>query len=90
MIAYITGAYVRHYGDNGQTTAYVEWVDGRGQRGRTEGPATLSTHQPIGTHMTALFERAKREGVEPYFDMWGDIYTMKDKLREEVAATGDC
>lgn len=33
----VTKAYVRHYSDNGQTTAYVEWQDERGTKGRTEG-----------------------------------------------------
>lgn len=56
----ITAAYVRHYRDNGQTTAYVEWADGS----RTEG--CLS-----GMHMQALFERARREGLTIGRQVWG-------------------
>ena len=55
-IAKITKAYVHHYRDNGQTVAYVEWMDLRGKAGRTEG-------DPHNPHMTALFRRAQREGV---------------------------
>ncbi len=47
----ITRAYVRHYNDNGETIAYVEWSD----RSRTEGNLKSA-------HMTALLRRAKREG----------------------------
>ena len=46
----IKDAYIRHYGDNGQTTGYVEWSDGS----RTEG-------NPRGLHMEALFARFRRE-----------------------------
>jgi len=69
----ITRAYVRHYSDNGQTSAYVDWSDGS----RTE--ASLSRldvgphHGPrftFGTHMHALFARAKREGVTPTRERW--------------------
>ncbi len=37
MIAKITRAYIRHYTDNNQKTAYVEWIDRRGRAGRIEG-----------------------------------------------------
>ena len=57
MIKQITKAYIRTYSDSGQTTAYVEWIDGRGKSGRTEG-------RPDGLHMTELFKRAVREGVK--------------------------
>lgn len=60
----IIDACVRHYRDNGQTTAYVKWDDNT----RTEGPARK--WQPTGTHMQQLFERAKREGVEPRKEEW--------------------
>jgi hypothetical protein len=36
-IAKITKAYIRHYRDNDQVTAYVEWIDRRGKTGCTEG-----------------------------------------------------
>lgn len=63
MIAQITHAYIRHYGDSGQTTAYVEWVDDKGRLGRTEGRVG-------GTHMRDLFNRAKREGVQIERQRW--------------------
>jgi hypothetical protein len=48
----IKRAYVRHYSDNGQVTAYIEWADGS----RTEG-------EPENGHMLALMARAQREGL---------------------------
>jgi hypothetical protein len=59
----ITKAYVRHYRDNGQTVAYVEWIDTRGKAGRTEGT-------PDNPHMRALFVRAAREGITPTNEVW--------------------
>ena len=56
MITKITRAYTRHYSDNGQTFAYVEWTDNKGRSGRTEGKRN-------GLHMAALLQRAQREGV---------------------------
>lgn len=63
MIARITRAYVRHYRDNAQTTAYVEWIDQNGATGRTEGI-------PGGAHMAALLARAGREGVCVESEVW--------------------
>lgn len=63
MIARITKAYIRTYSDNGQTTAYVEWVSDKGKSGRTEGP-------PDNTHMQALLQRARREGVTVKRERW--------------------
>ena len=63
MIQRITDAYVRHYTDNGQTTAYVEWVDREGKSGRTEG-------QPDGAHMQALLKMAAWEGVAVREETW--------------------
>lgn len=54
MIAKITRAYVRHYSDNGQTVAYVEWIDHKGKKGRSEG----NEH---GSHMRSLLARATAE-----------------------------
>jgi len=74
----ITRAYIRHYGDNGQTTAYVDWFDGKGKPGRTEGPALWlkegldHRHAPDGEHMRALFARAEREGVVITREVWAD------------------
>lgn len=62
-IASITKAYIRHYRDNGQTTAYVEWIDTKGQKGRTEG-------KEHGFHMQALLAWAEREGHEIGRETW--------------------
>ena len=59
MITKITKCYTRTYTDSGQTTSYVEWVDGKGKSGRTEGSAA-------NAHMASLLARAKREGVNRY------------------------
>ncbi len=55
----ISKAYIRHYTDNDQHTAYVEWSDG----GRTEG-------EPENGHMLALFARAQREGLNITRETW--------------------
>lgn len=55
----IERAYVRHYSDNYQTTAYVEWLDGS----RTEGNLE-------NLHMQELFRRAKRDGIEIENETW--------------------
>jgi len=76
MIAKITAAYTRHYRDNGQTTAYVEWIDHKGETGRTEGPVLLpiGTKHPLaevyGLHMGTLFARAICTGVEIDHQTW--------------------
>jgi len=56
MIRRITDAEIRHYDDNGQTIAYVSWIDSRSERGTTQG-------NPDNLHMQALLQRAEREGV---------------------------
>jgi hypothetical protein len=61
----ISRAYTRRYGDSGQLMAYAEWSDG----GRTEGPAKRPL-VPAGLHMTALFDRAKREGLTVAHEEW--------------------
>lgn len=70
MIAKITDAYVRHYSDSDQTTSYVEWIDSRGQAGRTEGPAEYPSCIPSSTHIAALFARATLEGIETRLERW--------------------
>lgn len=62
-IAKITAAYIRTYGDSGQVTAYVEWVDNKGETGRTEG-------KQDNPHMGVLLKRAEREGVEVERQRW--------------------
>ena len=74
MITKITAAYIRHYRDNSQTTAYVEWIDHHGHNGRTEGRVCErdgdKPNAPAGSHMTALFARAVREGITPKLQTW--------------------
>jgi hypothetical protein len=69
-IAKITKAYIRHYSDNGQSTAYVEWVDSRGKAGRTEATRGTFEFRPYGDHMDALLDRAKREGITVERETW--------------------
>jgi hypothetical protein len=63
MIAKITDAYTRRYSDTGQVKTYVEWVDGHGRTGRTDGA-------PNNAHMRTLLTRATREGVEHRREVW--------------------
>ncbi len=70
MITKITKAYTRHYRDNEQTMAYVEWIDQRGRNGRTEGPCCEIDGRPLGWHMEALFNRARRENVKIEHETW--------------------
>lgn len=75
-IAKITKAYIRHYRDNGQTMAYVEWIDSRGQTGRTEGGVKIemtgcnNRGETLKANMGALFARAAREGVKITRETW--------------------
>lgn len=62
-IAKIERAYSRLYSDTGQTVAYVEWVDAKGVKGRTEG-------SPTNLHMAELFKRAAREGAPVTQEAW--------------------
>lgn len=75
MITSIKDAYVRHYRDNGQTTAYVVWIDHRGKEGVTEGKSLEANGDKLyqfGQHMGALLERANRElRREPRLEFWG-------------------
>ena len=91
----ITKAYIRTYTDSGQETAYVEWVDDKGKKGRTEG-------SPDSTHMKALLDRAKREKVkvekqkwssvaiqDPAFErMMGSIEENAHAIRQQVSRLG--
>lgn len=56
MITSILSADITRYADNGQTIAYIQWRDARGQIGTTSG-------HPKNAHMQALLARAEREGV---------------------------
>lgn len=56
-ITRIIDARISHYRDNGQTIAYITWVDQREKAGTTSG-------DPRNPHMAALLSRAKRDGVE--------------------------
>ena len=72
----INRIYVRRYRDNGQITAYVDWIDTAGRAGRTEAnPAMFARSRrhwifTFGTHMHALFERGRREGLRLQRETW--------------------
>lgn len=70
----ITRAYTRHYRDNGQLTAYVEFKDRRSSSGtgRIEGPAYEYHGVPIpeGAQMSALFDRAIAAGFTIEHETW--------------------
>ena len=75
MIAKITRAYVRTYSDNGQTKAYVEWLDHRGRSGRTEADITGRPEDAVmsecyGAHMGALMARAICHGIVIERETW--------------------
>lgn len=64
----IVRVYTRHYTDNGQDVACVDWSDGS----CTVGPA-YTYHGillPQGPHMGALFDRAIREGLTVERETW--------------------
>lgn len=71
----ITKAYIRTYEDNGQVTAYVEWIDDKGKPGRTEG-------KPDGAHMKALLDRAKREKVKVEQQKWAGSENISNSAWE--------
>ena len=66
-IAHIIGAWITHYGDSGQVTAYVRWQDESGTEGMTEG-------SPNNAHMQALLDRAIRSGVRIHTKTEGAIW----------------
>lgn len=76
FIKEITKAYIRTYTDNGQTKAYVEWVDNKGKKGTTEG-------DPESTHMKALLDRAKREKVKIETQKWASWQAREAQRRHE-------
>jgi hypothetical protein len=65
MISKITKTYTINFGDTGQRTTYVEFIDENGHKGRLQGP----TDAP-GPHMIAVLLRASREGVKVVEDLW--------------------
>lgn len=68
----ITRAYVRRYSDNGQIVAYVEWANGA----RTESTLRVldigrnRRAVTFGSHMHALFARAKASGLRLQRETW--------------------
>jgi hypothetical protein len=71
LIAQITDVTFRHYRDNDSFKVCVSWKDRCGQSGRTEGNFfPEATDQPMGDHMTALVNRAGREGVTIHGETW--------------------
>lgn len=71
----ITKAYIRTYTDSGQVKAYVEWVDDKGKKGRTEG-------DPENGQMKALLERAKREKVRVETQKWAGAESISNSAWE--------
>lgn len=60
--------YTRHYSDNLQNKAYVDWSDGS----RTEGEA-IDYHGiliPANEHMGALFDHGLRAGLVVERETW--------------------
>lgn len=72
----IKRVYTRHYTDNGQRTAYVDWADGSRTESTTQRfyqrmPLGKGVHLfTFGAHMHALFARAKREGLRMERETW--------------------
>ncbi len=68
----ITRAYIRHYRDNGQTSAYVEWSDGSRTEGRVGKCSCCGRGEAedLGTHMQSLFDRAQRDGLTIERETW--------------------
>lgn len=64
--------YVRRYSDSGQVVAYAEYVNGS----RTEAPIRRIDvgrgrwFMVTGTHMHAIFARAKRAGLRLERETW--------------------
>lgn len=71
----ITKAYIRTYSDSGDEKAYVEWVDDKGKKGRTEG-------KPDNAHMKALLDRAKREKVKVETQKWAGSENISNSAWE--------
>jgi hypothetical protein len=71
----ITKAYIRTYTDNGQTKAYIEWVDDKGKKGTTEG-------DPENSHMKALLDRAKREKIKIETQKWAGAENISNSAWE--------
>lgn len=77
-IAKVTRYYIRHYRDNGQTTAYCDAETVGGWGIRIEGaiqpcfPHTLLDCEAHGcvAHMMALGRRAIREGLTIETEVW--------------------
>ena len=63
MIAKIIKMYTRIYSDSRQVTTYVEWLDDKGVKGRTEGDKRSA-------HMEALIARGRREGISLIRECW--------------------
>lgn len=55
-IHHIIGAGITHYRDSGQRIAWITFLDAKGKTGTTSG-------DPDNTHMKALLDRARREGI---------------------------
>ncbi len=69
MITKVTKVYLRHYTDSDQKSVYVEWIDEKGEVGRTESYLYKSSGKP-GLHMIALLNHAKRDGITMEYQTW--------------------
>lgn len=61
----IKRALTRFYSDNRQLSAIVIWADGSATYGKARKPL-----EPIGLHVQALFDRAKRDGLTIEHEVW--------------------
>jgi len=68
-IVRITAIRVRRCRDTGQRTAYVGWIDDRGDVGVTEGPVRPDG-TPVHAYLRMLWSRAVSEGVVPRLEDW--------------------
>jgi hypothetical protein len=64
----ITRIYTRHYTDNDQSKAYVDWSNGSQTAGEVEDYHGVLI--PVGTHMGALFDHGLREGLTIGREVW--------------------
>jgi hypothetical protein len=71
----IKAVSVTRYRDNGQTVACVEWADGTTTQGnlkRVDAGPRKGVALTFGSHLHALFARAKREGLRTRLKTAGD------------------
>ena len=67
---HIVRAYIRHYRDNDQTTAYSEWSDGSTTEGAPPAGDPILGYRANAGHMEALFAAAVRAGLAIERETW--------------------